>query len=89
MPRDAIASKNISLAPLQLYGGGNCIFYDVMKIEGTEEYLKSAQNDGKCQNKETQENCLAREYLTKGLEQCSCIPYRLRNYSKQASIYFL
>ena len=74
-------------APLIRYGGGEYSLSDVMKIEGTEEYLKSAEKDGTCQNVESQENCLAREYLTQGLEQCSCIPYMLRNYSIQARIY--
>ena len=77
------------LAPLKLYGGGEYTLSVVSKIEGTEEYLKSAEKDGKCQNGETQENCQAREYLTQGLEQCSCVPYRLRNYAKQARLYYI
>ena len=38
-----------------------------------------AERAGKCQNKETKENCLAREYITQGVDQCACLPYKLRN----------
>ena len=56
-----------------------------MEIDGTTKYLKVAEETGICQNQETQEDCLAKEYLAKGLEQCSCIPYKLRNYAKKVS----
>ena len=66
-----------------MYGQGIYTLSSVMYIDGTEEYIKIAEENGKCQNKESQESCLAREYLTKGLKQCSCIPFNFRNYLKQ------
>ena len=71
------------LAPLKVYGSGKYTLSDVMEIDGTAKYLKVAEETGKCQNQETQEYCLAKEYLAKGMEQCSCTPYKLRNYAKK------
>ena len=64
-----------------MFGGGSYTLSSVMEIEGTEEYLKRAEKSRDCQNKEAQEECLAREYSDQGLRQCSCVPYKLRNYS--------
>ena len=66
-----------------MFGGGIYTLSSVMEIEGTDKYLETAENDGICQNQETEENCLTREYLNQ--ELCSCIPYKLRNYSKVVS----
>ena len=65
-------------APLRVYGSGKYSLTSIKEIDGTEQYLIFAEKEGKCQNKESQESCLAREYLREGLEQCSCIPYKLR-----------
>ena len=68
-----------------MFGSGRYTLSDVMEINGTAEYLKVAEETGKCQNQETQESCLAKEYLAKGLEECSCTPYKLRDYAKNVN----
>ena len=75
-------TKKIS-APLRVFGGGTYTLSAVKAIDGTAQYIRLAEKSGHCQNKETQENCQTREYLSQGLEQCSCVPYILRNYSKE------
>ena len=70
-----------------MFGSGRYTLSDVMEIDGTEEYLKVAEETGICQNQESQESCLAKEYLAKGLEQCSCTPYKLRDYAKNVNTY--
>ena len=77
------------LAPLRLYGGGTYTLSDVKEIDGTKEFIKLAEKAGQCQNKETKENCQTRKYLTQGMETCSCTPYKLRNFTKMVSTYFL
>ena len=72
-------------APLRVFGGGTYTLSAVKAIDGTEQYIRHAEKTGQCQNKETQENCHTREYLSQGLEQCSCVPFVLRNYSKQVT----
>ena len=72
-------------APLRVYGRGKYILSSVMEINGTKKYLTSAEKKRECQNKESQETCLARQYLASGIEKCSCVPYKLRNYSKQVT----
>ena len=69
-----------------MYGSGPYSLSSVMEIDGTTEYLRVAEELGKCQNKESQEDCQTREYLTQGIQQCNCIPYKLRNYSKDVSV---
>ena len=68
-------------APHKVYGPGKYILTSIMEIDGTQKYVEIAEKAQQCQNKETKENCLARNYLKQGLEQCSCVPYMLRNYS--------
>ena len=70
-------------APLRVFGGGTYTLSAVKAIDGTAQYIRLAEKSGHCQNKETQENCQTREYLFQGLEKCSCVPYILRNYSKE------
>ena len=70
-------------APLRVFGGGTYTLSSVKAIDGTEEYMKLAEKSGQCQNKEAQESCLTRAYFSQGMKQCSCVPYLLRNYSKE------
>ena len=70
--------------PLKMYGEGIYKLSDVKEINGTKKYYQAAQKDGKCQE-ESYESCLARHYLAKGMEKCSCIPYKLRNYTNNVS----
>ena len=72
-------------APLTVYGSGRYSISDVKEIDGTEEYLEIATRSGECQQKESYEDCLAKDYLTLGLDQCKCIPYRLRNYATKVN----
>ena len=80
----ALKSSSFS-APLKAFGEGDFKLSVVKEIDGTDSYMKSSEKAGNCQNKESQENCFAREYLNKGLETCKCVLFKLRNFSKTVS----
>ena len=69
-------------APLVLYGEGSYSLSSVKVIDGTDDYIYMAEKGGQCQDKESYQACLSREYLRQGLDQCSCTPYKFRNYAK-------
>ena len=56
-----------------------------MKIIGTESYIDLAKPErrGMCQNIQSFQDCLMKDYLERGLEACKCIPLYLRNFDKQ------
>ena len=60
------------VAPLILFGEGNYALTDVKEIDVTEEYLGLDENIKHCQNRETFQQCQAREYIRNGLEKCKC-----------------
>ena len=68
--------------PLRLYGGGDYELTNVKEINVTEEFLELEEDVKKCQDKEPVVDCEAREYLESGRNQCGCVPYHLRNYSR-------
>ena len=51
-----------------------------MKV--TNDYLGLDEDVRKCQNIEPFENCTTRQYLDSVLEQCKCVPFALRDFSK-------
>ena len=73
-------------APLRIFGHGTFQLTAVKEIDGTPAFLQQAESDGVCQGSESQESCLARSYSTRGIEQCHCVPYQLRNYSNHVGI---
>ena len=68
-----------------MYGSGIYRVSAVKEIDGTEEYLDKATKNGECQQKGSYEDCLSKDYLTQGMGQCNCIPYKLRNYAKEVN----
>ena len=71
--------------PLILFGEGSYALSAVKEISGTDNFLKMDEGVKKCQNRESFQECQATEYLRKGLEECKCTPYEMRNYSKTVS----
>ena len=69
--------------PLILYGEGSYALSSVKEIDGTEAYLKLAKKKGECQDKESLIECHEREFITNGIDQCKCVPYWLRHFSKE------
>ena len=68
--------------PLRLYGGGDYEFTNVKEMNVTEDFLQLEEDVKKCQNNESVVECAAREYLESGREECGCVPFPLRNYSR-------
>ena len=55
------------------------------EVDGTEEFLRLDEGIKNCQNRESFQECQAREYVRNGLASCGCIPYQIKNYSRSVS----
>ena len=75
--------------PHKLFGGGSYALSSVKQIDGTDAFLKYAETTRICQNKETVEECVAKDFLLEGLARCNCTLYRLRNYTRQVKYYLI
>ena len=54
---------------------------DVREMEATYDYIKLAEERRMC-NETQYEECAAAEYIERGIQQCNCTPYHLRNFRK-------
>ena len=75
--------------PLTIFGAGDYLLTDVKKVDGTDSYIALAEETGLCQNRERVEDCLVQDFLQKGLDECRCTLYELRNYTKEVILHFL
>ena len=73
---------HLNKEPLSLFGEGNYALTDVKEIVGTEAFLSLDEGIKLCQDFETYQDCMTKEYIKNGVEKCSCTPYELRNFSK-------
>ena len=71
------------LEPLSLYGEGNYALTDVKDVDVTDAFLGLNHRIKLCQNEETYQECMKKEYIKKGLELCGCTPFKLRDYTKK------
>ena len=69
-----------------LYGEGQYALSNVKQIDATEAFLSLDEKTRGCQNEVTLEDCWMKIYLKDGMDRCKCIPYSLKNYSKQEVI---
>ena len=58
-------------------------------MAGTDSFHELDEEVKLCQDRETLEDCLAEHFLKKGREKCKCIPFRLRNYTKEVKLELL
>ena len=77
----------IFTAPIQVYGEGNYAISVVKEIKVTYEYLGMDENVRNCQSIEPFENCTTRQYLESVQRECNCIPYGLRDFSKDIMVF--
>ena len=76
--------------PLKLVGDGTYSLHDLKQIKVTDDYLQLNERVKNCQTKESFEDCTTRYYLNRVQDECSCVPYRLRIFSKKDQAkYFL
>ena len=73
------------LEPLLLFGEGTYALTSVKEMTGTDSFLELDEKIKLCQTRETVEDCLAKDFLKKGLEKCKCTPFRLRNFTKEVN----
>ena len=66
----------LAVLPLQLEKEYNLKVVKV--IEVTEEFLNLDESVRECQNIESEEECLTRNYIDSFLDQCKCLPLKLR-----------
>ena len=67
---------------MNLYGEGDYALSAVKVVDGTDGYVKLAEERGLCQDQESYQECWKRTLLQQGLDTCKCTPFTLRNYSK-------
>ena len=58
----------------------------VKEMDGTDEFLLLDEKARKCGIKESLLECQARLYLWKGVEECGCVPYAIKNYSQPGEL---
>ena len=56
------------------------------EIKVTEDFLELDMKSRKCQQRETFESCTTRKYLEKVVQECNCVPYRLRNFENKDKV---
>ena len=70
-----------------LQGEGNYALTSVKEIDGTEAFLSLDDDIKLCQNEETLADCSTKDFMKRNLDLCKCVPYKLRNFSKQVYIF--
>ena len=70
------------VAPLKLYGEGKYALSAVKQIKVTEEFMKLDDEIKNCNNRQSYEECATKAYLEHLKQECKCVPYELRNYSR-------
>ena len=51
-------------------------------VKATDDFHQMDEKTKNCQNVEAFEDCTTRKYLEKLDHECSCVPYKLRNFSE-------
>ena len=74
------------LAPLPLKWNKDYNLKVVKVIEVTKEFLNLDETVRDCQNKESEEECLTRNYMDSLLEQCKGLPLKLGVLAKVLDI---
>ena len=69
-----------------MYGKAILAVSDVKEMKVTDEYLGLDEKVRKCQNDEPFENCTSRQYIENVKKQCGCVPYALRDFTKENSV---
>ena len=69
-----------------LEGEGNYALYAVKESKITEDFLGMDMDIKNCQHFEQYEDCTTRKYLSKFENDCHCVPYRLRNFTKENQV---
>ena len=64
-----------TLEPYTGYGNGRFIVSSVKQIYGTEHYYRGAVQRNTCQIEESISECFEREYSTRIVQECQCIPF--------------
>ena len=69
-----------------LQGEGNYALYAVKETKVTDDFLGMDETIRRCQNVEKYEDCTTRKYLTELENDCHCVPYGLRNFTKENQV---
>ena len=73
---------------LKLTGEGSYALTSVKEIQATEEFLGLDIETRKCQTEEIFEDCTTRKYLDQLEQKCGCVPYNIRNFTKDNQVNF-
>ena len=68
---------------MTLSGEGTYALSAVKHIVATDDFLGMNRETRKCQNEESYEDCITNQYLQTIELECNCVPYKLRDFSKE------
>ena len=72
--------------PEKFYGSGNIRIKGVKQVQVTNDYLRLDMQTRGCQIESTYEDCVTDLYLDMLNEECNCLPFNLKNFSKHDDI---
>ena len=77
-----ICHINVYLEPMELIGEGEYNLNALKVIEVTESYLGLDEHIKGCQTEESLHDCNTRCYIEKLIEQCGCLPFKIKMSDK-------
>merc|ERR1712192_253844 len=66
--------------------GGKYALSAIKEVAGTSPFLSMDQKIKLCQSEETYHHCMTKEFIKKGLEACGCVPFKLRDFTKNETV---
>ena len=69
-----------------MYGPGNYKMVSVKEIEVTEYFHNLDEEQKKCQEVESYENCVTRHHIEAIKDECGCISYSLANFTENITV---
>ena len=71
---------------MEQYGEGNFRLGDVKQIRTTADFTSMDKDIIGCQTDTSYENCVTDMYLEALINECSCLPYSLQNYTNDMRV---
>ena len=70
------------LDPVKFVGEGQYNLHSLKEVTVTDSFMGLKRDAKNCQNIETYDDCITRQYNAKILQECSCLPLSLRSLEK-------
>ena len=74
------------LDPVRFYGEGQYNLHSLKEIIVTDSFMGLERDARNCQDMETYNDCITRQYIEKIRNKCDCIPLSLNNITAKVQI---